>query len=345
MSNILAFAESWSGYTTNTGSTAAGINNQIILARWTNIDAGGVFFIRNDGVGNYNSIGASVNIYKTVNHQTGYTIGFRVRIELPGSYPVLTLYNNNTQLGNVTINIDGTIGVYGQSSGSSLIAISNSIIHANTWYYFELSVSLSGTTPINVAAILRVNGEELVNGNVNTAVNTVDLTSQNATVNRFSFAGQIDIRDIYANAGASNFDGDIKILAVRPNADVVSNWVCSSGTSEFALVNETFSDFDASYVSQTATGSQGIWGWEDIPTFSGTIKGIQISIIARKDDEGSKSFEIVTGSTGTETASPEFYLADSYVAYFHCQDDDPATSVPYTVTGFNAKDFGIKLIK
>lgn len=342
MSNILAFAESWSGYSTNTGSGA--INTEILLCRWTSNDNGGNFTINNDSAGNYITVGPSVNIYKTITHQSGFTCGFRTRLPTGGSH-LLTFYNNNATLGNVTVNLDGTISVYAQGSGNVLIATSNAVINANRWYYFELSIALSGTTNINVAAILHVNGEELINANANSGISNANLTSLTTTLNRIGISGACDYRDIYLNNGSGQFDGDIKILAVRPNGDVVSGWNTSTGTVHYTLVNELFSDFDATYVYSTATTSQDIWDWQDLTSFGGTIKGIQISIMARKDDEGSKSFEIVTGSTGAEDSSPEFYLSDDYIAYFRCQDDDPATGVPYTVTGFNAKQFGIKVIK
>lgn len=344
MSDVLTFAESWTAFTTGTinGSPS---NSAIFLARWTS-NVNGQSTILTDSRGNYIEVQGGVSIFKTLSsHQGGFTCGFRVRLPSITAIPLLGFYNNAQALGTVSVNVDGTLTVSGQSAGSSVIGTTNESLHVNKWYYIELSITLSGTSNINVAAILRVNGDQLISGNINTGVPNTNLPSQSTTLNRISLNGLADYRDIYVNAGGNTFDGDIKILAIRPDGDLVSNWICSTGTTEFVLVNENFSDFDTTYVYQTATGSKAIWTWQNLPSFSGTIKGIQISIIARKDDEGSKSFEIVTGTSGTETSSPEFYLSDDYIAYFHCQDNDPATGVPYTVVGFNAKDFGVNVIK
>jgi hypothetical protein len=344
MSDVLTFAESWTAYTTGTVNGGAS-NGPIFLARWTST-ANGQWSIIADSIGQYAELTASgVSIFKTLRtHNAAYTVGFRVRIPTIAVTSLFTIYNNAQALGAVSINADGTVTLSGQSAGVSVIGTTNESIHAGKWYYFEVSISLTGTTNINVAMILKINGSQILSGNINTGVNNTNLTSRDTTLNRIGFAGVAHLRDIYVNIGASQFDGDITIRAIRPDGDLTSGWICSTGTTEYVLVNENFSDFDTTYVYQTATGSQAIWSWQDLPTFSGTIKGIQISIMARKDDEGSKSFEIVTGTTGTETASPEFFVGDDYVAYFHCQDNDPATGVPYTVSGFNAKPFGIKVI-
>lgn len=343
MSDVLTFAESWTAYTTGTvnGPTS---NGPIFLARWSST-ANGQWSIVADGSGQYASLGQNVSILKTLrNHNAAYTIGFRIRISQLASTTLFTIFNNASSLGALSLNSDGTITVSGQSAGASVIGTTNESLHTGKWYYFEVSISLSGTTNINVAIVFKINGESVLSGNINTGVNNTSLTSRDTTLNRIGLFGLADYRDIYVNIGASQFDGDIKILGIRPDGDLTSNWICSTGTTEYVLVNETFSDFDTTYVYQTATGSQGIWSWQDIPTFSGTIKGIQISMIARKDDEGTKVFKIVTGTTGTETSSPNFYVGDDYIAYFHCQDNDPATGVPYTVAGFNAKPFGIEVV-
>ncbi len=64
---------------------------------------------------------------------------------------------------------------------------------------------------------------------------------------------------------------------------------------------------------------------------------------ARKDAEGTKKFQTVVGNTGTEAHSVDFSVEDNYVFHHTVFDLDPATSLPWTVVGFNAKRFGVKI--
>lgn len=334
----LEFCESWTAF--KAASTGDATNAAIINARWNSlVSAGGT--IITDSRGNYYSAGASSGLNKTVSHHAGFTLGLRL---LPQAGQVVSLANNAQNFVTISVNSDGTMNVI--TANNVATDTTNASLHVNKWYYLELSMALTGSTNINMAYEFRVNGETLLSTNHNTGLNNINFPSQTTTANVLSLqgGGGNAFRDIYLNNTSGAFDGDVIIEASRPDSDVVTNWVTSSGTTHYTLVNENYSDFDTTYVYTTATGSQDIYTWQDIPSFNGIIQAIQISFIARKDDEGSKVFEIVTGTSGTETHSPQFYLSDDYIAYFHCQDTDPATGTNWTVPGFNNKDFGIKAI-
>jgi hypothetical protein len=342
----LEFCESWSWFQASAigifDNTA--INGALLLGRWTSkINVAGVF--TSDAFGKYYNPGANGYLYKTMTHRSGWTVGFRFRIPNLGPAILWTGWNNDQALCNITVNADGTLTVRaGQSgAGNPLIGTTNAAVHSGKFYYGELSCELTGTTNINVAIKLRVNGEQLLDANANSGINQSSLTSGTTTINRHSITGSADYRDLYFNSAANTFRGDVKILGVRPNGDVVSQMTPTGGGAHYTQVNEEFSDSDTTTVSDSVVGHQDIWDWEDIPGFSGTIQAIQVSINARKDDEGSRAFEIVTGDTGTEAASPDFYVADDYVCCHTPQDVDPATGLAYTRAGFNAKRFGVKI--
>lgn len=333
----LEFCESFSGYKVALISDAS--NSAIIQARWTTIGNTGNSIISTDTRGNYFTSDAATTLSKTMTHHAGFTCGGRVSTGVLGN-SIFQLANNNQALLTLNINNDGTLSLVVANTHTFT---TNAAIHINKWYYYEMSMSMSGSSAITIAYELRVNGETLLSGSQLTTLNNANFPSRDTTGNVFTLGPGKSFRDVYVNNTASSFDGDIIILAVRPNGDVVSNWTTSTGTTHYTLVNEIYSDLDASYVYTTVSGSQDIYTWEDIPAFTGIIQSIQISFIARKDEEGSKAFQIVTGTSGTETTSPDFFMADDYISYFQCQDTDPATSTNWTVTGFNAKDFGIKL--
>lgn len=341
----LEFCESWQGFKSSpTGVDTADASNKVLLpARWTDlINTGAVWFT--DAYGKYIEIGSNGYLFKTMTHQAGWTVGFRFRV--PNSCILWTGYNNDTALCNISVNVDNTLTLRAGGSGSgALIGTTDFAVHSAKWYYGEVTCALTNSGGfVHVASKLKINGQLLLDGEATSNSSIVNLTSGTATINRHSLTGICDYRDIVFRNLANAFGGDVKIIAVRPNGDVVSQFTPTGGGAHYSQVNDEYSDFDATYAEDATVGQQDIWDWEDIPSFSGTIQAIQISMHARKTDEGLRTFKIVTGDTGTEAASPEIFLADDYICYHTPQDLDPATSLPYTRANFNAKRFGVKVI-
>ena len=144
----------------------------------------------------------------------------------------------------------------------------------------------------------------------------------------------------------TGYYGDIAIVGIFPNGDGgESDWTPISGSIHYLMVNSHPVDL-SKYLFDLTPGDLDTWNWDDAPGFSGTIKAINIGMDARKDGEGTKSFEIVVGTTGTEAHSDEFFVSDLTPEYYEMGlETDPATGVAWTLAGFNAKEFGIKLIQ
>ncbi len=335
----LEFCESWQGF--EAAAPSEGSNDgSLLLARWTS-NANGGFVITSDAYGKYCTPGSNVYLYKTMSHQAGWTVGFRFRISQSGI--LWSGYNDAISLCSIDVLADNTLRVK-TGNANVLVGVSDAAIHTAKWNYLEISVALSGSGNINAAVKVRLNGGLILDANADSGIAASSLVSATATINSHSITGPADYRDLYFNNTANSFRGDIKIVAVRPNGDVVTNFTPTGGGAHYTQVNEEFSDSDTTYVADGTATDQDIYDWQDIPGFSGTIQAVQISFHARKDDEGAKSFEIVTGDTGSEAQSPEFFVADDYICYHTPQDLDPATGLAYTQPGFNAKRFGVRVI-
>ncbi len=143
----------------------------------------------------------------------------------------------------------------------------------------------------------------------------------------------------------AGYYGDIRIVALFPNGDGATlQWTPSTGVTHYLMVNTHPVDL-TKYLKDLTPGDIDTWDWEDCPGFSGTIPAINISMDARKDDEGTKSFKIVVGNTGTEAESDEFFVSNLTPEYYEFGLElDPGTGLPWTQVGFNAKQFGVKLI-
>lgn len=341
------FAESFGAY--SLGSFTDSAIQADILSRWTN-GAGLSAVIVATG---RNGPGITLNNFelgKTLTHSSIWTGGFAIKVSggIVGNDPIFNIKNNNTVLFQITHNTDGTLSI--RAGNTTIIGVTSRALHLDSWYWIDFTITIGGGSPVTCTAEIRINSNIEASGSGSTLVNNTALTSGDATANNFSLVGltggsggTITISDFYLKNSVGYY-GDVIIQPLVPNGDVVTDWTPSTGGTHYVLVNSIPVD-RTKYVTSDTIDQQDIFDWQDCPGFTGTVKAINIRVLAKKDDEGEKSFKIVVGDTGTEAESDEFFVSDlSEEFYEYSLETDPATSLEWTQTGFNAKRFGIKLI-
>lgn len=309
-------------------------------------------------------IGGSLG--KTLDYQSGWVVGAAWRFTSPQGFsqsPIYQLMAANQSAGilvQMVMEADGSLSVWaGQRGAGTLIGNTANIsppliIATNRWYYIEIKSSLSGSPTISASVTLRVNGVTILSGSASTNILVSSTLTNQAKGNFHAFAGdsangQTIIDDIYiadmSGTGAINdFAGDLKISVLYPASDDTFTWTAVGGTtsSGFDHVNATFPETndDTIYIKSTSTGAVADFFWQQLSTFTGTIVAVHYGIYARKDDEGSREFQpTIHGSATGSVVAP----GDTYLYYFNAYDEDPATGVPWTLSGFNATDFGVKI--
>lgn len=302
------------------------------------------------------SFGAS--IARTFSHQGTYIVGMSVSMSSFGE-PLITYCNNAQPLATLQINSDGSILVYGNGLASTVILTTAAgTITANNYAYLEFKAVATGTTNINIASEVRINGVSIATGNANIGRNINTLTSNNATFNQIflssanSSNGTTYIADFYVNnaSGSTNlgFFGIVQIDAYPlPNADDAGfmQWTPFGGTgAHFSEINDNPMDGLVSFVETATINAVDSYGWQDIPSFAGTVQSVQLTYCAMTDAEGSRAFQGNVGVGGTEAQTPVYGLSSDFIYYHQTFDIDPATGVAWTRAGFNAKEFGIKLV-
>ena len=166
------------------------------------------------------------------------------------------------------------------------------------WKFIECKV-VCGTSG---SYVVRVAGVTVLSGTGNTKAGT------HAYHDHFdigaAFGGLTTFDDLYALDGTgpvnNDFLGDLKVVAIFPNAAGDSTqWTPSSGNN-YAAVNENPPDADSSYVENATTGHKDLYNYGDLSGLS-TIYGVQISTEARLTDVGSLTLKTSAKTSGTES--------------------------------------------
>lgn len=336
-----------------------------LMQRWNSIGFGNLNICIRPGLGARGNpvldMPFGATIVKTLTHQAKFCVGMLVNMNSNagvGGGPLITLGNCDRNICELSVNADGSITVYADPGAGNVLMLTTAIaITAFTNAYLEFVVTLSGTTNIVVTTQVYVNGVLLGNSVVFSGINNNTLKSLNTTMNRIFLSsgvatnGGTRISDFYINNGSGSTNTGPYLnptLAIDayplPNGDNSPlQWIPLGGVgAHYSEINELPADADASYVLSATIGNKDSYDWQDIASFSGTIKTVQLSYCARTDAEGLRSFRGNINST--EQNTPTFGLPGTY-QYFHTAFDvDPATGVAWTRTGFNAKPFGIELV-
>lgn len=290
---------------------------------------------------------------KTLPHSAEWVTGFAYRIDGSGSGGSDTFYalmNNNANLFQLKQGADGTIQLI--AGNVTLIAVSDRALVGGRWYYIEVHVTLSGSTPISCTAELRINGHVEASGTASTGINASGLLSgaANANVHTFTFLSAVgggnSFCDLYTK-NAAGYYGDERVFACYPNSDGPTlTWTPNSGVTHWDRVSTHPVDL-TKWLSTATVGNIDLWGFDDCPVFSGAINAVNIRVLAQKTDEGTKSFKIVCANpAGTVLIeSQEFFVSNSTPEYYEFSlETDPATGLAWTQSGFNATLWGVHLI-
>jgi hypothetical protein len=243
---------------------------------------------------------------------------------------------------------DGAAGVYVYYSGGSiriLVGDGNKInIYQDTtllassatglfvpdsWFYIEVKL-VAGTGNASVAVRL--------NGSTTAAVTASNLTFGNLTqvrlgrINYVNLGMEFDDLVVWDTTGTANTDwmGDCAVVIAAPDADTaVDDWIPSSGSDLFAMVDEEAPD-DADYISAPDVNDAEELDHIDPTLPAGSVAAIAAQVRAFKTDAGASSIEFGVDSNGTDSVSAEIALATGAASYSYILDLDPSGNVSWT---------------
>ncbi len=245
---------------------------------------------------------------------------------------------------------DGRLNVSRMTNPTSIAAslgtTASPIIVANTWHYVEVEVTISDT--VGVFKVY-VDGVQVLNL---TGLDTK--TSANATANQIQFytAGAVhgstlndwNYDDLYVTDTATKL-GECKVETCRPTADVsgATDFTPSTGSSHFALVDETTCNGDTDYNSGSTVGHKDRFTHAGLSTTPATIHAVQVTAFAQKTDATSRSIALQVKSGATTSDGANFALAVGYGKFDRIMETDPNTAAAWAVSPVNALEFGAKV--
>lgn len=188
--------------------------------------------------------------------------------------------------------------------------------------------------------------EVRLNGDVVLVVNGLNLAAQisSFSIGKISTSGfntieaWFDDLVVWDTAGTTNnnFLGDRRCFTSMPDADTAfADWVLSSGTDGFALIDELTPD-DAGYIQADNPGDISEFEKEPIGIATNSIAAIMLVARALKTDAGASSIRLGVHSGAFVENGTEHNL-NTTVAYFQeIFENDPNGDIPWTLASVDA---------
>jgi hypothetical protein len=273
----------------------------------------------------------------------------------------------------VALNPTGTFyAIRGTASVSDhIIGESAQGLLSNTWMYVEIKWLLhatAGTLEIRVNGIpvLNVSGVNTLGSDIgggigssglgvwqNVRLLSVDSTIAGSGAN-LTYPLVVRMCDLYladlttaAPADVSDFLGDGVVETIMPNGVGASTGWTPTGTAANwdAVDDHGVPDDDSTYIRATAPGPLDVYQFEDIAT-DVVVKGVQVSVLARKETDGSAAVAPVVHQGSTDylglTQGVANILYDRYIK--QTWDLNPASGAKFLASEINSGQFGVKKV-
>lgn len=246
-----------------------------------------------------------------------------------------------------TLTLKATNGelIFSRADTSTIATSAFGGLTTGTWYYIEVRVLIADTLG---EYEVKVNETVVLSGTADTR------NGGRAAVNNIQFiaAAGSSFDDIYIidmNTGTDNinFLGTSIIRAIKPaGSGNNTDWNVTGAANNYLAVSEIPNDSDTSYVSTSTSTSIDTYEMSDLIGI-GDVYGLQVNMLARKDDHGSKSIKSVIVSDVSGTPTQELgetkYLNDNYRYYSQISENNPDNGSAWTIGDIEDSQFGVNL--
>jgi hypothetical protein len=163
--------------------------------------------------------------------------------------------------------------------------------------------------------------------------------------------GNVDDVVVADGSGSQNNDflGQCRVVTILPVTDAVeaganASFTCSGGSDHGALVDEADSDGDTTYVYSSTVGHIDSWNFGALG-YTGTIKGVQLDVAAKKTESGTRAIQLLTRPDATNRIdTTDRYLGQTdYDRHLKVWELNPEDSEAWEVADVDGAEFGVKV--
>lgn len=274
-----------------------------------------------------------------------FAFGCGINVPLSGFGTGINLVRFNNSAGNrqftIGLKADGSFVVAAGATLTSPLATSaTGLVTSSSWFYLECEFVLSDTVGecrlyINGAKVIDISGVD-TKGSTTTVVDEL----------RFGMVGTggggLIVDDFYLTNTAARL-GESRIVTLVPTSDTADkDWGRSTGSDNYALVDEAPFNSDTDYLTSSTVGDLDYYGLSNLTYDPVSIHAVQTSIIARKDDAASRSVRSKLKSGATVANGADLGLSASYIQRQDLYVTDPATGAAWTRSAVDALVVGIE---
>jgi hypothetical protein len=291
------------------------------------------------------SLGTS-SLTKYLDDQATWVVGFAFRMtSVPPATmrPILKLLDGPTD--QVVLNVDPN-GRLAITVGGTTLAAGTTSLLTSTYYYIEFKATIDNASG---SASCRIGGSAECG-----ATGVATRQTGNSSANRFQLAAHADFNggsfdDLYVldgqTSGAHDFLGDMRVETLYPSGDGVhGDFAVTGAASGHAAVAEHPEDGDTSYIASSTPGQKSSFSYTDLSSTPTSIAGVQLNVVGRKDDAGSRSLASLVVAGGVDYDLPALPVYDSYSHAVAVLEENPATGAAWTAGDVNALEAGVTLV-
>ena len=306
--------------------------------------------------GSYSGLAVAAYPYLHVNYsgsEKTFIFGAAMYINVGGGY--CCFHIENAYGPQCTVQLVGAVTGSGRAyirrggSGGTVIGTGTKAIYSSTWYYVEAKIFINNTTG---SAIVNIDEVEDINisGQDTQFQATDDITILYAGLNANTGSSYFYIDDLYMcdTSGSINNDflGPVMVEGLTPSGNGYnSDFVGSDADSvdNYLLVDEVPANDDTDYIKSDVVSDIDSFAYGNLTGDIGTIHGIKINSVAKKEDTYDRNFKNFVRVSGTNYLSSEYDPDTSYNNFFTIWEQNPDTATGWTESDVNAIEAGITI--
>lgn len=239
--------------------------------------------------------------------------------------------NNNDQF-NVGVDNLGNIRVNRSSDFTTPMGISDKPIVGNCWNYFEFEYVMSDTVG---EFRLWINGRKTIDISAVDTKNSADADIGRFLINCPSGGGNTCLYDdMYFISGDDVKLGECRALLMSVAADDAVAWSRLGGATNASQIDEVLPDGDTSYNYSNTVGQEDYF---PLPALAGNptaIYAFQLTLVARKDDSGTRTVAPLMKINGNEHQLADLYQTTNYTFQRTILTQNPETNAPWVKNDF-----------